>query len=304
MQAVESKIQIGLKNILFATDFSASSSAALPYATWLARRFGARLHLAHIAPGEPFPLVPPAEYIPVSMRTPLSQCDALRQTEKQLAELAQSPQFAGLRFEAVVGEGDAATELADMVEVRAIDLVVLGTHGYQGLDRLLLGSVAEQLLRTLPCPVLTAGPKVWVKHPEAIAIEKIVLATDLSAAGERAARYAVSLAQETGAQLVLLHVVKLDERAFSFDRAMAEAGCRQRLLEAFPECGKELWCKPMIAFGEPAEQIVKTAREQNADLIVMGAHLAAVTGVATHLGGGAAHKVLLEAPCPVLSVRH
>ncbi len=304
MQAVESRVQIGLKNILFATDFSASSSAALPYATWLARRFGARLHLAHIAPGQPFPLVPPAEYIPASTRTPFAQCDLLRQTEKELAELARSPQFEGLRFEAVVGEGDAATELKDMVEVHAIDLVVLGTHGYQGLDRLLLGSVAEHLLRTLPCPVLTVGPRVCVKQHTAIELRKIVVATDLSAGSKRVVPYALSLARETGAHLILLHVVKLEEAAFSFNRVMAEEGSKQRLREAYPECSNEHWCKPVVAFGDPAEKIVATAREQNADLIVMGARPAAVTEMATHLGGGVAHRVLVEAHCPVLTVRH
>jgi nucleotide-binding universal stress UspA family protein len=304
MQAVETKIPVGVKNILFATDFSGSSNAALPYATWLARRFGARLHLAHIIPGEPFPLVPPAEYIPASSRTPLSQCDMFRQTQEQLAELAHSPQFEGVRFEAAVAEGDAVTELQDMVETRAIDLVVQGTHGYQGLDRLLAGSVAERLLRALSCPVLTVGPRACVKPHTAIELRRIVLATDLSASRKRAAPCGLSLAQETNAHLILVHVVKLDEKAFSFDRVMAEEASKQRLLEAFPECGTLLWCKPVIAYGAPAEQIVKTARQENADLIVMGARPAAVTGLATHLGGGVAHKVLLEAHCPVLTVRH
>ncbi len=304
MPAVETKTGFTLKEILFATDFSSGSAAASPYAAALARRFGGRLHLAHVAPGAPALMVPAADYIPAYPREAPSQADVLHETERKLFALAHSPQFAGLRSETVVGEGKTAAEIVRIAGDRDVDLVILGTHGYTGLDRLLLGSVAEQLLRTLPCPVLTVGSKVWIKPEEAIQIRRLLVATDSGNDTERFARYVFSLARALGAQLILLHAVALDEKAFSFDRVMAEEAARQRLLEAFPECGTELWCKPIVAFGEPTENILEVAHRERADLIVMGARRAPFPGVSAHLGGSTAHQVLLEATCPVLTVRH
>ncbi len=304
MPAVETKTGFALKEILFATDFSSGSAAASPYAAAFARRFGARLHLAHVAPPAPALMVPAADYIPAYPREAPSQADVLHETESKLHALAHSPQFADLRSDTYVGEGNAAAVIARLARDRDIDLVILGSHGYTGVDRLLLGSVAEQLLRTLSCPVLTAGSKVWIKPEEAIHIHKLLVATDPGSDTGYFARYVVSLARTLGAQLILLHAVPLDEKAFSFDRAMAEESAKQRLLQAFPECGTELWCKPVVAFGDPAETIPEVAHREHADLIVMGARRAPFPGVSAHLGGGTAHKVLLEATCPVLTVRH
>ena len=304
MPAVETKTGFTLKEILFATDFSSGSAAASPYAAALARRFGGRLHLAHVAPGAPALMVPAADYIPAYPREAPSQADVLHETQKKLLALAHSPQFAGLPLETMVSEGKAVAEIARMVADRDVDLVILGTHGYTGVDRLLMGSVAEQLLRTLPCPVLTVGSKVWIKPEESAQIHRILVATDPDRDTDHFARYAASLARALHAQLILMHAVPLDEKAFSFDRVMAEEAAKRRLLEAFPECGTELWCKPVVAFGDAAEKILEAAHGEHADLVVMGARRARFPGVSAHLGGGTAHHVLLEATCPVLTVPH
>ncbi|HSA92006.1 MAG TPA: universal stress protein [Terriglobales bacterium] len=303
MQVLDSKTQIALKNILFATDFSTCSEKALHYATALARRYGSKLHVTHVMLPEAFLMAPPEGYVLGPPRAPVSYDRVREQAEADMAALAQSPLLGGIPYATVLGEGEVSAVLWKVMQERDIDLIVLGTHGRKGFERLILGSVAEYVFRTSPCPVLTIGPKVCSEPEKALTLKRILFATDLSSAGDQVVPYAVSLAQEFQAHLTLLHV-EPNGKSFSFDRHMAEAAARQRLQEMVPQCGTELWCKPLVAFGDPAEKIVEQALEQGADLIVMGARHTAFTGVATHMGGGTAHKVLLEAPCPVLTIRH
>ena len=304
MQAVESKTTVGFANILFATDFSTCSNIALTYATALARRYGSRLHLAHVVPSQLLVMVPPSAYIPPAPPSAgMTQDEILKQAEQDLISLAGSPVLHGVRSEIVVGEGEVSGALSRMVEDRDIDLIVLGTHGLKGMDRLLVGSVAEYVLRTATCPVMTAGP-ACVAPGDPLEIRKIVFATDFSEGSEQVIPQAVSLARKTGVLLIMLHVVKSDRVPFSYERAMAEERDKKHLLEMVPGCGTDLWCKPMVVFGEPALQIVETARTAGADLILMGARRTVFAGAATHLNQGVAHKVLLEAPCPVLTVLH
>ncbi len=305
MPVVDSKTQIALKNILFATDFSACSDTALHYAAALARRYGSKLHVTHVMLPEAFLMAPPEGYILGPPRVPVSYDRVREQAEADMATLAQSALLAGIRFETILGEGEVSAVLWKVMQERDIDLIVLGTHGRQGFERLILGSVAEYVFRTSPCPVLTVGPKVCAEPRQEFALKCILFATDLSSEADQVVPYAVSLAQEFQAHLTLLHV-EPNGKSFSFDRYMAEEAGRERLLKLVPQCVSDgwCWCKPLVAFGDPAEQIVEKAREQGADLIVMGARHTAFTGVATHMGGGTAHKVLLEAPCPVLTIRH
>ncbi|HXE91689.1 MAG TPA: universal stress protein [Terriglobales bacterium] len=303
MQVVDSKTQIALKNILFATDFSTCSETALHYAAAMARRYGSKLHVTHVLLPEAFLMAPPEGYVLGPPRAPISYDKVRAQAEADMAVLSQSPLLSGIRFETILGEGEVSAVLWKVMQERDIDLIVLGTHGRKGFERLILGSVAESVFRTSPCPVLTVGPKVCTEPPTQFALKNILFATDLSGGAEQVIPYAVSLAQEFHAHLLLLHV-EPNGKTFSFDRYMAEEVGQKRLLEMVPQCNADLWCKPLVAFGDPAEQIVEKALEQGADLIVMGARHTAFTGVATHVGGGTAHKVLLEAPCPVLTIRH
>jgi nucleotide-binding universal stress UspA family protein len=304
MQAIEPKTEVGLANILFATDFSTCSNTALTYAAALARRYGARLHLAHVVPSQMLVMVPPSAYIPPTPPSvAMTQDEMLKQAEQDLGGLARSPVLQGVRSDVVVGEGDVSEALALMVQDRDIDLIVLGTHGLKGMDRLLVGSVAEHVLRTSKCPVMTAGPACEAPR-DPLEIRKIVFATDLSKESEMVVSPAVSLARKNNAQLILLHVEKSDGPGFPWERALADVCDKERLLKMIPECGIDLWCRPAIAFGDPAEKIVETARTAGADLILMGARRTAFAGAASHLPGSVAHKVLLKAHCPVLTVLH
>ncbi|MGZ7090729.1 MAG: universal stress protein, partial [Candidatus Angelobacter sp.] len=139
-----------LKNLLFTTDFSTGSLAALPYATRIARAFGANLHLCHIEPTAP-------------LATGLADLHlyeaAGRDAAQHLAALRDLPELRGLKPALVLAEGDFKNELMKVVSAANIDLVVAGTRGRTGLRKMLLGSVTEEICRAVTCPILTVGPE-------------------------------------------------------------------------------------------------------------------------------------------------
>lgn len=140
---------IVLKNILVATDFGPASTAALTYGRALAKTFGARLHLLHVA--ENF-FLRPAMNDPYALRAA-----AARQLEDCLTAEDRADRAAHAVLQV---SDDTAEAITDYARAKPIDLIVVGTHGRTGVSHLLAGSVAERVVRTAPCPVLT------VRHPE------------------------------------------------------------------------------------------------------------------------------------------
>jgi nucleotide-binding universal stress UspA family protein len=149
---------ITLKNILVATDFSEPSDAALTYGRALARNFGATLHVVHVVDNVPT-FVYGAEAYAVSM--PELQQELDDSARKQLADLLVDNDQQPMAVRPVVIASHApAAAIVDYAGRERIDLIVAGTHGRGGVAHLLMGSVAERVVRTAPCPVLT------VRHPE------------------------------------------------------------------------------------------------------------------------------------------
>jgi len=181
--------------------------------------------------------------------------------------------------------------------------VVMGTHGRSGLDRLLMGSVAEEVFRQAPCPVMTVGPRVAAQAPPEADFKHIVLATNLTP-GSPALPYALSLAQEFQALLTVVNMVPPAAQTPSDFERIVET--RTRNMRAMVEPEAELWCTPeyLVRFGPTADGILEIAAEKQADLIVLGAHAAAGhLGAATHAAAATAHSVVSRAHCPVLTVR-
>jgi len=144
-----------VKNVLFATDFSATSEAALPYATAICRRFGSTLHAVHVLSDAGLVMITGGvDY--VSMGTIYE--DAHTEAKEKLDQM--TARFEGFPHQTYVRHGQVWKNLAAIVQENNIDLIVVGTHGRTGLGKLLLGSVAEDILRHAPCPVLTIGPRV------------------------------------------------------------------------------------------------------------------------------------------------
>jgi nucleotide-binding universal stress UspA family protein len=137
---------LALKTILHPTDFSERARHAMHLACALARDHGAKLVLCHVK-------LPPAVVYGEFGALPPEAPDSLESLRRALDEVA--PAEPALVAERVVVEGDPVAEIVRLARERGADLIVMGTHGRTGLGRLLMGSVAEQVLRKAPCPVLT-----------------------------------------------------------------------------------------------------------------------------------------------------
>jgi nucleotide-binding universal stress UspA family protein len=299
VHTVEAGRRIALKSILFATDFSPCSNAALPYALSVARRYGARLHAAHVMPTK-------AEMLFMS---PESWPEVAEEEDKRIQAYIEQleKQFQGLPHDMLTPTGKVADALAQIIEEREIDLLVLGTHGRAGVGKLFLGSVAEETIRRAACPVLSVGPNVSSKPDGEIQFQHIVFATDFSEDSLAALPYAVSLAEEDQAQLALLHVIEQPAAGIA-DLEEVKASLMRRLKELVPP-EAEPWCHAecLLEFGRqfapPAERILEVAGDQAADLIVLGVRpVHGKLGLVTHLASTTA-QILTQAACPVFTVR-
>jgi len=286
---------VSISKILVTTDFSPVSDHALDFAIALARRYDARIYLTHVITPDPFQFAEPQ----------LAQAtyEKVRQAaEEGITDILISGKLRGVPHEVLMDEGNVWPTLENLIRKHEIDLVVTGTHGRGKVQKLLIGSVAEEIFRKADCAVLTVGPRVPNEVKKEIELNRILFATDFGPGAEKAAAYAFSLAQEHNATLTLLHVI---ESAVAYNE---ESVARQkeinivRMKKLMPE-GSENWCKPEFRanFGAAVEEILLAARESKADLIVMGAK--ARNSLAGHAPMTIAYNVVSKATCPVLTVR-
>lgn len=297
MSILQAGLQVKLKNVLYLTDFSDSSEKALPFVTFIAREYGATVHAFHVLTPEPSVYMTPDLVLTLD--------ESREQTARARMGRLES-QLGGLPHEAKVERGTSVwAVLAKALKSREIDLIVLGTHGRTGARKLLLGSVAEEIFRQSPVPVLTVGP--MVANDVHIGFQRLLLATDFKPESRAAAAYAFSMVQENReAQLYLLHVIRSPER--HREKTAVEcsvANAMHQLYELVP--GEAEFCsrpKLIVEHGDPGERILAIARQKETNLIVLGLrqgqrHLEA----ATHLERTTAHTVVAHALCPVLTVR-
>jgi len=299
-----------LKNVLVATDFSPASEAALTYGRALAGTAGASLHVLHVTANFFLRSTPADPHAVVAAKT------------RALADrLAGAGPALDVQASVTVSD-DAADAIVEYARRKTIDVIVLGTHGRTGVEHLLVGSVAEKVVRRAPCPVLT------VRHPERefvvqdhqtseaamIILKKILVATDFSEPSDAALAYAQELARTFGAQLSIAHVVdNVVARAYGPDAIVVADPELQSALEASAlrqvealisdEDRALLRAEPVILTSNaPAMAIVEYAGASDIDLIVLGTH--GRGAVAHFLMGSVAERVVRTAPCPVLTVRH
>ncbi|HVS90142.1 MAG TPA: universal stress protein [Candidatus Acidoferrum sp.] len=298
MASVEASKRIRLKSILYLTDFSEPSEAALPFAIEIARAYGASVYALHV-------LVPSS----VVYMTPESPASAIEwQEEAAMAEMQRvDAQLMGLPHETIVERGSEIWPAFEQaLREHEIDLIVLGTHGRTGVQKFLLGSAAEEVFRRSRAPVITIGPGVRSGVHNDARFRRVLFPTDFTPESLAAEPYAVSLAQENQARLMLLHVItKLGQRRSGNTGELSVAEAMHWLYELVPE-DAELWCRPeaLVEHGEPADRILQAAEERGADLIVLGVRDAAShLTAATHLDRTTAYKIVANAHCPVLTVR-
>ena len=298
---------IEIKKIVCPTDFSDFSRRALDHALALAKWYEAEVSVLHVIPRV---LMPPEAY--PYLTEPIFPDPQVR--EDALAELGRFVHRAretGVTTEVRLKEGDAVDEIVKLAAQLPAYLIVMGTHGRRGLERLVLGSVTEKVLRKVSCPVMTVSASSQATDkPEKVLFKSILCPVDFSASSTKALEYAMSLAKEADSRLILLHVLESvfeeagDVAAFALSdyRAYLEKQARERLEQIVPEGARE-WCHPetVVASGRSYRQILKLAAERNAELIVMGVQGRNAVDLA--LFGSTAHHVVREAKCPVLTIR-
>jgi len=283
-----------VKNILFATDFSPASEAALPYAVGLARHYGSKLAVAHTIDPELYGLI-----LPQTIERIESQVKEAAVTKIQA--LMRAKYGEAVQYEPAVTVGLVADALLDIIGTKSIDLVVLGTHGRRGLRKLVLGSVAEEVFRLAPCPVLTVGPKAEEGGSESGQFKQIVYPMELGNDVVKAAGYAISIAKEYAGELTFLNVIEepsmsADEREWINVAAQHWFGDK-----IIPNLGLGARADLRQVFGEPATAILQCAAEKRADLVVMNID-GTQTGSPARMSG-IAHRVVAGASCPVLTTR-
>lgn len=289
-----------LARILCPTDFSNFSERAFDYGLSLARHYGAELYLLHVV--RPVIIGYPEYAVPDSVGEFYGE---LREhAEEQLREFAKVRATGGVQAVVAVEEGVVTETILDFAREHAVDMIVMGTHGRRGVQRLTLGSVTERVLRKATCPVLAVRtPAHDFVAPgnklEPVHLHRILCCSDFSECSERALQYALSLAAEYKSGLSLLHVLEHvpppQERDAKTNKALS------RLQESVPaEARSNCEINHVVRAGKAYEEIVKLAQEQQIDLIVVGVRGRNVLDLA--LFGSTTHRVIQLGPCPVLAI--
>jgi nucleotide-binding universal stress UspA family protein len=291
MKTLELKPQITLKNVLFATDFEVSASRALPFAVALANQYEAKLYAAHVIPLEAYALASPQ-----SIDRVLKEAGDF--AGYTLNQIIGSLRCRGLRCDVLLGEGNVAEVLEEWVRTYCADLVVVGTISRAGWGKVVLGSVAEEVIREATCPVLTVGPHVTTLASDGV--HSIICATDFSSPSLRALEFALSLAHEYKAHLTLVHVI---EPSLRDSPRLAMQQDENRLRDMIPP-QPELLYRPevIVETGAVADRILNLAADLSADFIVMGVRGAGAFAQTASRFGSIAHRVVALAPCPVMTV--
>jgi nucleotide-binding universal stress UspA family protein len=274
-------------SILCPTDFSPSSVRALEHAVPLALFHHAPLTALHVVPPWPTEVLLSAGFAAL----PPSTMDegAIREQVEAFLEPARQ---AGVRVDARVAQGAIVPETLRVLEEMEDPLVALGTHGRGPIERLVLGSVTEKLMRKAVGPVLTVGP-AGDASPARPRFDHLLCAVEFSAASLRALAMAFDLARESRGQLTLLHVMEDGDR---------EEDARAWLENAVPPGARQA-CQPRLQLGRgsPWREIVNVAAALACDLVVMGPHGREPID-RTFFGSTTSH-VVRQAGCAVLTVR-
>jgi nucleotide-binding universal stress UspA family protein len=282
-----------IKHILLPLDFSAASLAAIPYVRALANKFHAKVTVLSIVP--PTWVAPPGLIVsPAGSDPEVLQSTLQAHLDKQAIEGFETPPA---RLTTV---GDPEMKIAEFTRDNAVDLVTIPTHGHGLFRRLLLGSVTSKVLHDVHCPVWTAA-HADKQHAQELP-RKILCALDGSQKSEAILRWAADFSQQVGASLQLLHVVRpvSDWLSLESEQELQEelrTEARKRI-EAIVQSAK-LDLPVRIAVGEIVATITEDARQEGADLIVLGrgAMHETLGRLRTYV-----HGIIQRSPCPVLSV--
>lgn len=308
LEEVSQRVSV-FRSILMATDFSEASRPVLSCGIALGARYDSRLSVLHVlrADWRYEMLANPPEI-------DLERKDARYQLDALISHLQPDRKVDSI----LVKGGPVAKAVLSTITRLGADLLIIGTHGRGGLSKLALGSVAEVLLRTAPCPVMTIGPKAKIDThgPD---FPTILFATDFGAASTKALPLVASLVRAHKAKLFLLHMVppmpttSVSLSAYAPATAAAEEfqewesatgkRSRQQLRQWFmAHATSEQEPEYIVGTDFVTEGILTAASKFKTGLIVMGTNRSASPRVTAHLPWTAVHEVIHDAPCPVLTV--
>lgn len=298
-----------IKSLLVAYDFSDASRKPLQHALAVARHFQAKLYIAYVVSSIGYTITGPEA-------AQLVYEGSVRDARRLEAELLEGGSLAGLEYEFIVREGIVWDQLAVVIQQKHVDAVVVGTHAREGLDKLVLGSIAEQIFRQADCLVLTVGP--GAREDSLIekkgSVRPFLFPTDFGDASLCALRYATSFASHFRTDLIVLHVLPAAPIPSSFHwsttggleqmRDQAQLASRRQFEELIvakvPGATKMDF---IVRFGIPSEQILQACHSLQADLLILGLHSAKHAETESHLPWLRAHEIVCGASCPVLTLK-
>lgn len=296
-----------IRRILCPIDFSDASRHALDHAVAFAGWFGSRITALHVSNPVflPNPPILFADFPGGVLSTGAGQQDV----ENLVREWLMPANAAGVHADAALDEGNPAARILERATSLPADLIVMGTHGRGGFERLVLGSVTERVLRKASCPVLTVPPPTAATSR--LPFKQLLCPVDFSEPSISALAFAFSIAQESDARLAILHVFDWpsDEELSAegaFDvadfRRRIEDRARHRLDALIPEDARN-WCAPAptLRHGKPYREILAVAEAERIDLVVMGVH--GRNALDLMLFGSTTNHVVRRASCPVLTLR-
>jgi nucleotide-binding universal stress UspA family protein len=286
---------VQIERILCPVDFYPASERAVDYAVILAENYGAQLTLLHVVA----PILPSAYGVRVDLK---SLVQALKEeSARKLQQLNRKAKSAKVPVECIVRTGEIHQEIKRIVSSARIDFVVMGTHGRRGIERWVLGSVAEQLLRSIRVPLLTIGRREGTEKVP-LAIRRILVTTDFSEGTSEAIAYAFSIAQECQAHISILHVLgNVGADTSEKYREILTKKIGDQLKKLIPPEARGWWdAKTRVETGLPFKVILKTVEKESIDLLVMNVH--GKQGLDRSLLDSTAERVVRAASCPVLMI--
>jgi nucleotide-binding universal stress UspA family protein len=303
---------IEIRRILCPVDFSDYSRGALDHALAIARLYESTVTVLHVVSGTPVaPFGPGSVVVEPIVLTAVDRDRLLAHTKT----FAETDSARGIKVDATVREGNAAGEIVELAIRMKPDLLVIGTHGRSGFDRLLLGSVAEKVLRKASCPVMTVPRRVLDAASTPGRYKRILCPVDFSGSSLLALKYATSMAQKSDGQLTVLHVVAHEfENTAGIAAVACDAGMtigdflqerdnalRRRLREVVAGAPELCRVDSLMTCGKPWREVLRVAAERQTDLIVMGGQ--GHGAIDLFILGSTTQHVVRQASCPVLMLR-
>lgn len=292
VQAPQSSLpMLKIRHLLLCTDFSAAAHGAFDAAVHLCEYTKSKVTVLHVCELGP---------MPATTDVGIAYTERLyAEREKKLREVVKELQALGVEARSLSLDGNAPSIILEQIERVGFDLVVIGTRATLGMERLIFGSTAEAVFRRASCPVMTVGRQGCFSVPPDV-FAPIVFATDFHESHEQSVKYAAGLANRLGTVLHCVHVLPLSDKD---KRDAIPEGIMKEALSRLTHQGGLCQMPPMcdVLYGsDVSHAIVDYATAQKAQLIVLGVRRK--TRVAAHLPPQRTYRIIMTAPCPVLTL--